>query len=175
VIETNCVVATATSKAQKELDIEVPPAWTNDWTAFVKELKKEIKKDNYYVNNVNIAFLGKSVVWTGTVKEIRRPPNERPFPSVDLSMKSEDLGFASGKTTLDSLSLQPEGDEWNTWQNVSVGDKVVFRTTLDVFPYVSPKCVFSLMVGVGSGAGTNIAWISAKGGVCLKSEPSRKQ
>lgn len=144
----------------------VPPVgkalavWTSDWTAFVEELTKLVAKDNYYVNNVNSVFLGKKVVWTGTVTEIKRSSLIR------LSMAPATLG----RDRLDSLSLQPQ--DWVSWNNVSVGDKVVFSTTLDGGEF-APKCVLMKLIGQGVKSGNNLLWINTKGGDCLRKSPQR--
>jgi len=36
--------------------------------------------------------------------------------------------FGTGK--VNQVGLSPKPDQWTSWDNVSVGDKVVFRTTL---------------------------------------------
>jgi len=148
-------------------DIEAPVNWTNDWTEFVKELTKEVTRGNYFAGNVNTAFLGKSVEWTGAVKEIKRPTASDPKSSlIRVSMKAEELGLYSGKVILDQIVLNPATKEWDTWKSVSVGDRVVFRTTLDggLFP---PECVLTKMDGMGVNAGKTVAWINTKGGVLV--------
>jgi hypothetical protein len=141
-------------------------AWATDWSAFVKRLSAEATKQDYFVDNVNAAFSGKKVTWTGSVTKIEPPKNESDSALIFLSMKSVKLELKSGPQTLDRLTLVPKGDDWKTWKSVTVGDTVLFTTTLDhsdAFP-----CVLAKMNGFGSHAGETIVWINTKGGSCLK-------
>jgi hypothetical protein len=144
-----------------------PEAWATDWPTFVKRLSVEVAKDNYFVGNVNAAFSGKKVEWTGKVTEINRPEKDGDSGLIRLSMKSEKLELQSGAPNLDSLVLTPDGDEWKTWTSISAGEEVRFRTTLDEGSLV-PKCVLMKMDGMGPNAGKTIVWINTKGGSCLK-------
>jgi hypothetical protein len=141
--------------------------WATDWPTFVKRLSAEAAKDNYFVGNVNAAFSGKKVKWAGKVTEIEGPKKDGDSGMIRLSMKPEKLELKSGAPTLDSLVLTPDGDEWKTWRSVSVGETVLFTTTLDEGSLV-PKCVLMKMDGMGPNAGKTIVWINTKGGSCLK-------
>ena len=145
--------------------------WSNDWSTFVRELSKVVMKDNSYVANVNTVFLGRSVQWNGTVKEIKLPGSDPKSGMIKMSMRSEELNLGQRKTTLEEIVLSPEGYEWSTWKNVSIGETVIFRTTLDGGSFI-PNCVLSILTGVGTNAGKVVTWINTNGGVCLKSEPS---
>ena len=148
-------------------ETKITCTWTNNWSAFVKELSGQVAKDNYFVGNVNSAFSGKRVEWNGTVTEIKRPEKSDESGLIRLSMKTETLVMKSGSPILDRLVMTPDGDEWATWETVSVGSVVVFATTLDEGEFV-PKCVLSKMDGMGANAGTVRAWINTKGGSCRK-------
>ena len=139
--------------------------WTNDWSIFVKELSAAATKDNYFVGNVNSAFSGKRVQWTGKVTEIEQPEKAGDSGCIRLAMKSERLVMKSGSPVLDSLILAPEAGEWKSWQEVSVGTVVEFSTVLDEGS-LAPACVLVKMDGMGSNAGKVIAWINTKGGIC---------
>ena len=158
-------------------DSKTSPAWSNDWTAFIKTLSKEVGKNSNFEYNVNDAFLGKTVVWTGTVTDIKHPTADNRTHWVDLAMKPERLAWRGKEFTLDSLHLIPREDEDDTWKNVSAGDKVTFRTTLSTMagamhPYF---CVLTIMEGAGPSAGKTLVAINIKDGSCLKSEPSGKK
>jgi hypothetical protein len=135
----------------------------------VKELSKEVVKDDSYASNVDRAFDGKTVEWTGKVKQIRRPEKDEKSPGIEFSMKPETLVLNKSKTvTLEKLNVQPADDEWETWKSVTVGDTVVFRTTLNSSSAAFP--VLMVMQGMGVNAGTTAAWINTKGGSCLKKQ-----
>lgn len=141
--------------------------WTNDWSAFVKELSSEVARDNYFVGNVNRAFSGKKVEWTGTVTEIKRPSKATESALIRLSMKTENLLMKSGSPVLDSLVVTPDADEWKTWDGVAAGSMVMFATTLDEGELL-PRCVLCKMDGMGVNEGKVVAWINTRGGVCQK-------
>jgi len=142
------------------------PAWTTNWTAFVKQLSVEVTKDNYFVGNVNTAFSGKGVKWTGKVTEIKKPTKPDESGLIRIAMKPEVLKMQSSNPTLDKLTLTPEASEWDSWTAAAVGDTVEFSTTLDEGVSL-PKCVLSYMQGMGANAGKTVAWINTKGGKCL--------
>jgi hypothetical protein len=141
-----------------------PPAttWARDWSAFVQELSVQVSKSANFVTNVNEAFSGKPVEWSGTVKEIKRPAKTGESGLIRLAMKPETL-VMTGRPTLDSLNLTPSDEEWKSWAAVSVGDTVTFTTTLDEGTLV-PKCVLAYLVGMGTNAGKFAAWVNTKGG-----------
>jgi len=146
------------------------PAWTTDWSAFVKQLSVEVTKDNYFVGNVNTAFSCKGVKWSGKVTEIKKPTTPDESGLIRIAMKPEVLKMQSSNPTLDKLTLTPEASEWDSWKAVSVGDTVEFSTTLDEGVFV-PKCVLSYMQGMGPNAGKTMAWVNTKGAKCLGVQP----
>jgi hypothetical protein len=137
--------------------------WTDDWPSFVNRLATEVAKENYFVGNVNDAFLDKVVRWEGTISEIKRPSGDD-SGLVRLDMEPQELKMKSGTPTLDSILLTPKPSEWGTWEGVSVGDKVKFTTTLTTSSWAVPKCVLSYMQGMGPNAGKTRAWINTGGG-----------
>jgi hypothetical protein len=142
-------------------------SWSNDWSIFVNELSEKVAKDNNYVYNVDEAFNGKTVEWTGKVGEIKRPNAAEDLASITLSMKPERLTFMLGAVTLERLTLKPTTGEWETWKSISVNDTVIFRTTLDKGT-IPPECVLTKLDMAGANEGKVIAWINTKGGSCLK-------
>ena len=147
-----------------------PEAWLTDWSAFAKKLSAQVQKDNYFVDNVNAAFSGKKVTWTGAVTKIEPPAKDGDSGLVSVSMTPEKLGMKSGAPILDHLNLQPGGEEWKAWKSVSVGDTVSFATTLDEGTF-APKCVLSKLDGMGSHTGEVIVWINTRGAAVLKVVP----
>lgn len=154
---------TVTGWAQDTRNAE---AWTTDWSAFIKKLSAEATKHDYFVSDVNEAFSGKKVTWTGSVTKIDQPKSESDSGLVRLSMKSAKLELKSGPQTLDALTLRPKADEWKTWKQITAGDTVSFTTTLDEGELW--RSVLVKMDGTGSHAGETVVFVNTKGGTCLK-------
>lgn len=167
-----CFACIATGLAQ---DATRPQTWSTNWSAFVKKLSAELSKSEDYVDNINAAFKGKKVTWTGEVAKIERPQKAGDSGVIRLSMKPEALAPKSGTpVTLDGLVLEPAAGEWETWRSVSVGDTVRFTTTLDDGTFV-PKCVLSILQGMGPNTGKTLAWVNTKGGSSLRVVPKPKK
>jgi hypothetical protein len=144
-------------------------SWVNDWSEFVKQLSVEINKDkkgNHYIDNVNKAFNGQTVHWRGKVTEIKQPVKTNDSGIIRLSMAPQPFTALSDGMSLDSLTLTPKGDEWDSWKRVSVGSTIVFITTLDKGSI--GVCVIDHWKGVGTEAGKGFTVINTKGGKCLK-------
>ena len=137
-------------------------AWATDWSAFVKQLAVEVAKENYFVGNVNDAFLDRRVQWEGKITEIERPSSKK-AGSIRIGMKPGKLEMKSGTATLDSILVRPKASEWAAWDSASVGETVQFATTLSTSSWAVPECVLSYMKGVGANAGKTVAWINTKG------------
>ena len=81
-------------------DSKTSPAWTNDWTAFIKTLSKEVGKNSNFEYNVNDAFLGKTVVWTGTVTDIKHP-------TADNRLRDQFRALLFAGRTIHHLRIRP--------------------------------------------------------------------
>ena len=144
---------------------KTPASWTNDWSAFVNELSKEYARAKSGVTNVGEAFNGKTVEWTGKVTWISRPAKGERMPAIDVFMKPETLVFDKSYS-LAGVHVSPTPDEWETWKSVSVGDTVVFRTTLVPGGLALPATM--IVIGQQSGPDRELIQISTKGASCLK-------
>jgi len=105
--------------------------WSTDWATYIREASKVIETESPSNGAAALNLVGKQVEWSGTVRTIQRPGPKETNAHVNLVMPEAPISmgvWGSGK--VNQIGLRPKPDEWKSWEGVSAGDKVVFRTTL---------------------------------------------
>ena len=79
--------------------------------------------------------------------------------------------FGAGK--VNQIGLRPKPDQWRSWGNVSVGDKVVFRTMLDEGigggnPTMERAANAGVIIAILNLNGTATPLISTAGGIFVR-------
>ena len=152
-----------------------PVTWSTDWPTYVREVSKIISAESPSSGAGELEFVGKQVEWSGTVRIIRRPSPEEANAVVNVSLPELPISmgaFGSGK--VNQIGLRPQPDEWKSWDNVSVGDKVVFRATLadgigGGNPTMERAAKVGVMIAILNGNATPL--ISADGGTLVRKIP----
>jgi len=169
------IASIASGSALLALQPQNVKAWSTDWSAFVTELGALFAKSKgaTFPADVNAAFNGRQVTWTGKVFEIHVPAKESDSGMISMIMKYEELELPAGKTPFLNLTVTPAKDEWKSWASVSAGQTVLFTTTLDK---KDEPWIVSLTTFMNQPPGQQ-RWIgiSTRGGTCVKViEPAQK-
>ena len=119
-----------------------PKTWQSDWKEFTKEYPKTEGQESQTKQ-----FMGKDVVWKAKVTKVSPPEEGKKTGTVELAM---DPPLRLGtKYSIDSISLKPTQDDWNTWTKVKITQEVVFQTRLTgAFPWANaPVMIFNMNDG----------------------------
>jgi hypothetical protein len=150
-----------------------PSKWQSDWAQFGKELTTMMEKPGAVAGEVDRAFNGKTVEWTGEVAAITAPDAKRKYGQIEMKMPP--VNFAKGggtKVSLSEIRIAPKDDiEWKSWANIKPGARVTFRTTLKSPGFGGMACV-SVLHGMGPNAGKTEVVIFTEGAAKTDLMPS---
>lgn len=141
-------------KGKEEPGKQPEVSWKTDWAKFVAEVAPYLKR-GAPLSEVKEKFEGQQVVWEGEIQEVSLKADAN---SVKLRMPAQTVTLSNGaKSEINYLHLAPLKGNGKKWEEVKVGDKVRFRTTLkgdSLFPVVA------VLQGVGENAGKDRVIIS---------------